>query len=55
MNVSIIGAGFVGQSLGKALTRAGHHVMFSSRTPQSEKITALIAEIGANASAGDRG
>ncbi len=52
MKVAIMGAGFVGGSLAKGLTRAGHEVMLSSRNPQSEKIQTLLAEIGAGAQAG---
>ena len=52
MRVGIIGAGQVGSSLGKALTRAGHEVMFSSREPQSEKMQALLKEVGPKASFG---
>jgi predicted dinucleotide-binding enzyme len=47
MKIGIVGAGFVGQSLGKASLRAGHQVMFSSRTPQSDKMQALAQETGA--------
>jgi 8-hydroxy-5-deazaflavin:NADPH oxidoreductase len=52
MKVGIIGAGQVGTSLGKALTRVGHEVMFSSREPQSEKMQAVLKDVGAKASAG---
>ena len=47
MKIGIIGAGFVGQSLGKAFLRAGHAVMFSSRDPQSAKMQTLARETGA--------
>lgn len=46
MKIGIVGAGQVGTSLAKALTRVGHQVMVSSRTPQSEKMQALRREIG---------
>lgn len=52
MKVGIMGAGPVGGSFGKALTKVGHHVMFSSRTPHSEKMQALVRECGASAQAG---
>lgn len=52
MKVAIIGAGFVGESLARALLKAGHEVMLSSRTPQSEKMQTLIADLGAGAQAG---
>ncbi|MFN8531333.1 MAG: NAD(P)-binding domain-containing protein [Anaerolineae bacterium] len=47
MKVGIIGAGAVGVSLGKALIRAGHEVMFSSREPQSDKAQQVRTETGA--------
>jgi 8-hydroxy-5-deazaflavin:NADPH oxidoreductase len=46
MKIGIVGAGQVGTSLAKALTRAGHQVMLSSRTPESGKMQALRSEIG---------
>lgn len=52
MKVSIIGAGYVGSHLGKALVKAGHQVMFSSRTPHSDEMLALVAACGAGAYAG---
>lgn len=52
MKIGIIGSGTVGSSLGKALTRAGHTVMFSSRTPDSGKMATLLAECGGKAQAG---
>ncbi|WKV75209.1 NADPH-dependent F420 reductase [Streptomyces sp. PCS3-D2] len=51
MNVGIIGAGRLGSALAGVLTRAGHQVMLAgSRTP--EKLTALVDELGDNATAG---
>jgi predicted dinucleotide-binding enzyme len=47
MKVGIIGAGVVGESFGKALIRAGHEVMFSSRDPRGEKAQKVKAETGA--------
>ncbi len=47
MRIGIIGAGFVGSNMGRALRRAGHIVMFSSREPGSEKMQALAQETGA--------
>lgn len=52
MKIGIIGAGFVGESLAHGLTKAGHSVMLSSRTPDSDKMQALIADIGDAASVG---
>jgi predicted dinucleotide-binding enzyme len=46
MRIGIIGAGVVGSNMGRALRRAGHEVMFSSRDPASEKMQALGQETG---------
>ena len=48
--IGMIGSGNVGSSLGRVWAKAGHEVMFSSRTLAHDK--ALAAEIGANARAG---
>ncbi len=48
MQIGIIGAGMVGESLGKALIKAGYEVVFSSRDPHSDKMQALAAETGAS-------
>jgi predicted dinucleotide-binding enzyme len=48
--VGIIGSGNVGSALGRALAKAGHAVMFSSRHLDADKV--LAAEVGTNASAG---
>jgi len=48
MKVGIIGAGFVGESLGKALLKAGHTVMYSSRDPKGEHARKVQAETGAS-------
>ncbi len=47
MKIGIIGAGHVGTSLGKALLKAGHEVMFSSREPDSPKAQQIRTETGA--------
>jgi predicted dinucleotide-binding enzyme len=47
MKVGIIGAGFVGMNFGKALIKAGHEVMFSSRSPQGTHAHQLRQETGA--------
>lgn len=52
MKIGIIGAGVVGSALGKGWAAKGHEVMFSSRDPHSDKMRALVAEAGSNASAG---
>lgn len=51
MQVGIIGAGFVGESMARALLAAGHTVVLSSRTPAGEHMTALVADLGAGARA----
>lgn len=52
MKIAIMGAGTVGESLARALLKAGHEVMLSSRTPESEKMQSLKADLGARASIG---
>ena len=52
MKIAIMGAGFVGESLARAVTKAGYEVMLSSRNLNSEKIQSLIADIGDKAQAG---
>lgn len=46
MKIGIIGSGFVGTQFGKALVKAGHQVMIASRTPDSDKMRTLQAELG---------
>jgi hypothetical protein len=48
--IGIIGAGKVGTALGSVWVRAGHEVMFSSRTIEDDR--ALAAKLGAGAHAG---
>jgi 8-hydroxy-5-deazaflavin:NADPH oxidoreductase len=38
MDVAVIGTGFIGGILGRALARAGHAVTFGSRTPQDGEV-----------------
>ena len=52
MNIAIIGSGHIGGTLGTVWAAKGHHVMFGSRNPQSEKIRALLLTAGGNAQAG---
>jgi 8-hydroxy-5-deazaflavin:NADPH oxidoreductase len=52
MQIGIIGAGVVGLSLGKALTRAGHQVMYSSRVPDSVEMQEVLQVTGPTARAG---
>jgi len=51
MKIGILGSGVVGGTLGKRWAKGGHTVMFSSRHPESEKMTVLVAEAGPNAAA----
>ena len=49
MRIGILGTGGVGGVLGVKWAHAGHHVLFGSRTPLSEKSEALAVKAGANA------
>jgi predicted dinucleotide-binding enzyme len=51
MNITIIGAGRVGGTLGERFATAGHKVTFAVRNPADEKIQTLLREIGPQASA----
>jgi predicted dinucleotide-binding enzyme len=49
MEIAIIGTGFIGTTLGRALSKSGHHVTFGSRHPDdatSESVGADVAPIG---------
>lgn len=48
--IGIVGSGNVGGALGRSWARAGHQVMFSSRSIEDDR--ALAAQVGSNASAG---
>jgi 8-hydroxy-5-deazaflavin:NADPH oxidoreductase len=50
MKIGMIGSGNVGSALGSVWAKAGHEVMFSSRTLENDK--ALAAKLGANVRAG---
>jgi len=52
MNIGIIGAGNVGQALGKGLTNADHTVIISSRDPHSERLQAWKREVRPNSRSG---
>ncbi len=51
-NISIIGTGMVGDSLGTKLVSLGHKVMMGSRTANNEKAVAWATRNGGNASKG---
>jgi predicted dinucleotide-binding enzyme len=50
MRIGIIGAGWLGGTVGRAWVAAGHEVMFSSRHPES--FAGMVRELGRHASAG---
>jgi len=53
MKLAIIGAGNVGGTLGTAWAqKAGHDICFGVRTPNAEKVQALIKSLGGKARAG---
>lgn len=49
--VAVIGTGDMGDSLGPQLAKLGYRVVYGSRTPDSEKVTALVAKTSHEASA----
>lgn len=51
MNIAIVGTGRVAGALGKGWAAKGHTITFASRNPGSDKVRALLAEAGTNASA----
>jgi len=51
MKIAVIGTGNVGSTLGRRWANNGHRVVFCSRSPDSEKVTALVDAAGPNASA----
>ena len=51
MNITIIGAGNVGGTLGRRWAQNGHHVTFGVRDPQSPKVQEVLRAAGANARA----
>jgi 8-hydroxy-5-deazaflavin:NADPH oxidoreductase len=50
MDIGIIGAGYIGATVGKLWAESGHTVFFGTRHP--EQLSGLISEIGPRASAG---
>ncbi len=56
MNVAVIGTGFIGTTLGRAISRSGHVVIFGSRHPDETVIAdapARFASIGEAVADGD--
>lgn len=52
MNIAVLGTGMVGNTIGSALLRLGHHVKMGSRTKGNEKALAWVAAQGDRASEG---
>jgi len=50
MRIGVIGAGWLGGTVGGAWAKSGHDVLFSSRRP--DKLAAMVGELGPHASAG---
>ncbi|MBM3137529.1 MAG: NADPH-dependent F420 reductase [Chloroflexi bacterium] len=51
MNISIIGTGKVGSTLGKCWAQGGHSITFGSREPGSDRVQTLVQEVGNGANA----
>ncbi len=49
--VAVIGTGDMGDSLGPRFAELGYRVVYGSRTPQSERVMALVNSTGSGASA----
>ena len=46
MKIAILGTGRVGGTLGRKWVQAGHAVVFGTRDAESEKVRALVTEVG---------
>jgi predicted dinucleotide-binding enzyme len=53
MKIGIIGTGFVGVNLGKALAAKGHQIVYGVRDLNSPKVLSALVETGSNAKAGN--
>lgn len=51
MHIGILGAGFVGQSMARALVAIGYDVTLSSREPDGERMQQVTLDLGTRASA----
>jgi predicted dinucleotide-binding enzyme len=49
--VAVLGTGRLGGAIGQRLAALGHSVVYGSRTPDSERVKALVKESGPHASA----
>ncbi len=52
MKIGILGSGNVGQALGLGFAAHGHDVKMGTRSPESDKVKAWLAQAGSRASAG---
>jgi predicted dinucleotide-binding enzyme len=50
MRIGVVGAGWLGGTVGGALSKAGHDVLFSSRRP--DKLAAMVRKLGPHTTAG---
>ena len=50
-SIAILGAGKLGGALGKRLAAVGHPVIYGSRTPDADRVQALVKSTGPKASA----
>jgi len=51
MKIAVVGTGNVGGTLGRRWASSGHQVVFCSRTPDSDRVKALVDAAGPNAGA----
>jgi predicted dinucleotide-binding enzyme len=51
MHIGILGAGFVGQSMARALVAIGYDVTLSSRDPDGQRMGEVVADLGTRATA----
>ena len=49
--IAVIGTGDVGRALGTRFAQAGHSVNFGSRTPEADRVRAMVSEAGENVAA----
>lgn len=49
--IGIIGTGNMGSALGRGLAKSGHRVVYGSRSPSSDRVRALVATTGNDATA----
>ncbi len=51
MRIAVIGSGSVGTGLARSWSKLGHSIVIGSRSPESERVVELVAEIGNGVSA----